>query len=298
MVLAVAAASVPAAARDDSAELVVGGTTRSFSVHLPDGRAPRTGFPLILAFHGGGGQGAGMSRLTGLNTLADARGLIVAYPDGIDRHWNDGRLTIRNPQDDVLFVSALLDRLQDGYPVDRGRVYATGLSNGALFVERLGCELSGRIAGIAAVAGTLPVVTARKCRPDHPVAVIQINGTDDPIMPFGGGQVATLGGVGEGGRVTSVGQTVALWAGWNGCGDAGPVEALPAAGPPDGTQVLRTRYRGCPANGAVTVLTVAGGGHAWPGGPQYARPAVIGRASRQLDATQLIVDSLLSLPPR
>jgi polyhydroxybutyrate depolymerase len=96
-----------------------------------------------------GNAGTGMRRLTHLDRVADARGVIVIYPDGVDRHWNDGRSTIRNPQDDVGFVSALLNRVGRDIRIDNGRIYATGISNGALFAQRLGCDLSQRIAAIA-----------------------------------------------------------------------------------------------------------------------------------------------------
>ncbi|GGF74891.1 esterase [Azorhizobium oxalatiphilum] len=290
-------APAPASAMDGTGQIAVGGTLRSFAIHVPDGPAPAGGFPLILAFHGGGMQGEGMRRLTGLDRMADARRFIAVYPDGVDGHWNDGRSTIRNPQDDVRFVAVLLDQLARAHPVDQGRIYATGLSNGALFAERIGCDLSRRIAGIAPVAGTLPVDMSG-CRPARRVAVLQIGGTADPIMPFNGGPVADFGGRGEGGSVLSVARTAAFWAQANGCGGAGAPEALRPLRPVlDPTRVLRTRY-GCPAASRVTVLTVVGGGHTWPGGPQYAPVLVVGRASHQFDATGAMVDFFLTLPRR
>jgi polyhydroxybutyrate depolymerase len=253
---------------------------------------------VILAFHGGGMQGAGMSRLTHLDMVADARSFIAVYPDGIDKHWNDGRSTIKNPQDDVGFVSALIDQLEHSYTVDRDRIFATGISNGALFAERLGCDLSQRIAGIAPVAGTMPADIAAKCRPARHVAVMQIDGTADPIMPHGGGAVADFGGKGEGGEVLSVADTLDIWAKYDGCGTRGAPESLPPLVPLDRTRIVRFRYAGCPRDGMVALLTVVGGGHAWPGGPQYARPAIIGLASHQIDASSVIAIFFLSLPKR
>jgi polyhydroxybutyrate depolymerase len=68
--------------------------------------------PLVLVFHGGNGRGRSVQRNSGFNDLADQKGFFVAYPDGIDRHWNDGRLDTDNPDvDDVGFVAALIDHL-------------------------------------------------------------------------------------------------------------------------------------------------------------------------------------------
>lgn len=292
------ALAAPAFAADHAEQVKLGGRTRSFSVHQPGGAAPRGGYPVILAFHGGGGQGRGMERLTGLDAQADARGFLVVYPDGIDKHWNDGRNTIKNPQDDIGFVAAMLDRIEARYPVDRGRIYATGISNGALFAERLGCAMAERIAAIAPVSGSLPADLAPNCHPARAVAVLQIDGTSDPIMPFGGGKVADFGGRGEGGVVLSVAETAAFWARHNGCGAPGSVETLRPTAVLDRTRVTRQSYEACPAGGTVRVLAVEGGGHAWPGGAQYAPAFIIGKASRQIDASQAIVDFFLALPPR
>jgi polyhydroxybutyrate depolymerase len=288
----------PAAAADAVGQVRVADTTRTYAIHIPDGPPPAQGAPLIIALHGGGMQGAAMRRLTHLDALADARGFIAVYPDGIDKHWNDGRSTIKNPQDDVGFIAAMIDQIARDHKVDRGRVYATGISNGALMTQRLGCDLAPRIAAIAPVAGTLPSDIAGACRPARPVAVMQISGSADPIMPFKGGAVADFGGRGEGGQVESVRQTMVFWSGANGCRSAGPVQRLPAIAAPDGTVVFNTAYAGCAANGAVTLITIAGGGHAWPGGMQYARPALIGRVSNQIDASAAIVDFFLAQPRR
>ncbi len=75
--------------------------------------------PLVLLLHGGGGTGEGMEKLTlgGFNRLADREGFVVVYPDGIEKHWNDGRgleayRAHRENIDDVGFVSALIDHLK------------------------------------------------------------------------------------------------------------------------------------------------------------------------------------------
>lgn len=288
--------ATPALAKDQSARLQFDGKTRTYTVHLPDGPPPPGGYAVILAFHGGGMQGAQMRKWTHLDSVADARRFVVVYPDGIDKHWNDGRSTIRNPQNDVGFVSALIARLGNDYAVDRRRIYATGISNGAIFAERLGCDLAQQIAGIAPVAGTMPADIAPRCTPSRAVAVLQIDGTADPIMPFRGGSVADFGGRGEGGVVLSVASTTAFWSKHNGCGVAGAPEPMPSAATFDRTRALRSRYDGCPASAPVQLITVVGGGHTWPGGPQYARPIFVGLASRQFDASSTIADFFLSLP--
>jgi polyhydroxybutyrate depolymerase len=106
-----------------------------------------------------------------------------------------------------------------------------------------------------------------------------------------------MGGAGEGGQVLSLADTADLWARRNGCG----LQDRPVLAPGralDRTRILHMTYQNCPAAGRVQVLTVAGGGPAWPGGMQFALPRVIGLASRQIDVSSAIVDFFLSLPPR
>lgn len=283
-------------ANDEQGELTVNNHIRTFLIHVPDRSPPAEGFPLILVFHGGGMQGEGMRRLTHLDQVADTRGFIVVYPNGIDKHWNDGRSSIKNPQDDVAFVSALIDRMTHVSRIDQERVYATGISNGALFAERLGCDLSEKIHGIAPVAGSLPSDLVSVCHPRRAIAVMQIDGTKDPIMPFGGGAVSTLGGAGEGGDVISVPATASFWAKQNHCSPHASQQLLPPIVAFDRTRIMEARYQGCAAGAPVALLSVIGGGHAWPGGPQYARPRVVGFASQQLDASETIARFFLSLP--
>ena len=293
--LALLSGGCTAQAADPAMTLEIGGVTRSYVLHLPT-PWPAKPPPVVLAFHGGGGTGRRMAGLAGLDPLADRRGFIVAYPDGIDRHWNDGRSTIKRKIDDVGFVAALLDEFERSYKIDRARVYATGISNGAMFSERLGCELDGRIAAIAPVAGTMPADLAGACRPSAPVSVLQIGGTADPIMPFDGGAVADFGGRGEGGTVLSDARSAALWAGLDRCPPPAAPTILPPIAPPDGTSVSRTIWAPCAGGARVVQLAIQGGGHTWPGGPQYLPKLIIGPVSHQLDTTAAIVDFFLATP--
>jgi polyhydroxybutyrate depolymerase len=269
--------------------LSVGGVQRTYLVGAPAKKSP---MPLLLVFHGGGGRGSGMVRLTGFNDLADRYGFVVVYPDGLRRQWNDGRLPFNNHAEDVAFVSALIDAVAKEYPIDRKRIYAAGMSNGAMFSQRLGCELASRIAAIAPVSGNMPAAIAPDCRPARPISVIQINGTADPLVPFNGGDVISP----RLGKVLSSSDTVAFWAKVDGCASKPVSTPLPPLAPADGTSIVRTVYSGCRAGTAVTFYRVEGGGHTWPGGFQYLPRSIIGPASQQLDASDTIVQFLLDHP--
>ena len=285
------------AAGDPVESIVAGGVVRTYLLHLPTGGVtPR--MPLVLAFHGGGGTGAGMRGLTGFDARADRLRVIVAYPDGVRRRWNDGRRTIPSPVDDVGFVAQLIDTLSGRYGVDPARVYATGISNGGLFSERLACDLAPRIAAIAPVAANMPADIVPACAPARPVSVLQINGTADPLVPYSGGEIARPLGFGPGGTVLSTAESVAFWVRRDACSGRPEPTAVPPRTVPDGTRVTRFVYSGCAGGAAVALYAVDGGGHTWPNGPKFLPVARVGPVSRQLDASSTILDFFLRHPAR
>ena len=287
-----AESSVPAAGirrGDIRGTLQSGALVRSYLLHVPPGYDAAAPWPLVLALHGGGGQGRGMPWLTGLSRLADRQRFLVAYPDGVGRSWNDGREdpgvpAARRQVDDVGFLVALIDHVAGAYRIDAARVYATGISNGGFMSQRLACEASTRVAAIASVVATIGVELADRCRPARAVPVLMVNGTADPLVPYEGGQIQLPGGRPRPGRIASVAETVALWARLNGCARFADVIREPDRDPSDGVTVRRETQSGCPEGGEVTLYVMEGGGHVWPGGPQYLPRTVIGRATRELDS--------------
>lgn len=262
-----------------------GGLTRTYLVHLPAGYDGKTALPLVLVLHGGGGDGAGTARLTGFSDVADREGFIVAYPDGVDRNWRDGREVVGQPEvDDVGFLSALVEHLGRTYAVDPRRIYATGISNGALMSYTLACERAALFAAVGPVAGSMPEPLGPRCRPARPISIVQIHGTEDRFVPWDGGFV--IGG--RRGRVLSVPDTIALWAGLDGCPTAPRTVQEPDRDRGDGTRVRRTGWGPCRDGTEVALYTVEGGGHTWPGGLQYLPVWIVGRTSRDLVASAAI----------
>lgn len=264
--------------------LTWGGRERTWVICVP--KAIRSGrpLPLIVALHGGGGHGESLAGMSGLSALAEQEGFLVAYPNGTHRRFT-GRLLTWNAGDccgdarearvdDVGFISAMLDMLGTAYPVDPRRVYVTGFSNGAMLAHRVGSELSGRIAAIAPVAGSLPPGLPR---PARPLAVLVVHGTADEHVPYRGGWGArALDGKAP---RASVADAARFWRLADGC-TATPVT--------ESRGRLRTETWGGGADGTeVVVVTVTGGGHAWPGGT---RGRWLGgdAPTREVDASVLI----------
>ncbi len=282
------AAQPPAEARDIAASLQYAEQDRTYLLHLPPAYDGEDALPLLFVFHGGGGDGEGMVKLTHFNDIADEGGFAVAYPDGINNNWNDGRPEVNPGVDDVGFISALIDELTGIYGLDTSRVYSTGISNGGMFSFRLACELSDKIAAVAPVAALMGVELSQQCTPSRSVPVMMIMGTDDPLVPWEGGEIG--GDLASRGYAISTASTVSFWVEMDGCSQSPHPEYLPDADPGDGTRVRRDTYGGGRNGSEVVLLAVEGGGHTWPGGVQYMREKVIGITSRDIDAGEVIWD--------
>jgi polyhydroxybutyrate depolymerase len=269
--------------------VVSGARTRTYRLHVPASLPRDRPAALVLAFHGGEGDGASMELLSGFDALADREGFLAAYPDGVGKHWNDGREirdfeTFREGIDDVAFVGDLIDAIAKVHPIDPKRVFATGISNGGIFSHYLAARLSTRIAAIAPVAGGIAEPFRKNFRPERPVSVLILHGTEDRLVPYLGGGVRR----GTHGTVLDTAEAAHLWARADGCRRAGSAEPLPDADPKDGCRVRRSRWIGGREGTEVVVYEIQGGGHTWPGGPQYLPKLVVGRVCRDFDAAATI----------
>lgn len=239
---------------ETSGTLPFGGTTRTYQVHVPAGVEHPSG--LVINLHGAGMTGNQQAAATNYNAVADQYGFVVAYPDGIDMSWADGRgasVPDREGVDDVGFLVALIDSLSREYGVPPGRVFATGMSAGAFMATRLACERADLVAAVAPVSGTLGA--GAKCTPSRPVSVLETHGTADPIVPFAGGGMVGRGGPSE---IESAQGMVNGWRNVDGCSGA-PVEDVVGG-------VHRFTSAGCADGTEVVFVQIDGGGHVWPGG--------------------------------
>jgi polyhydroxybutyrate depolymerase len=278
---AVPAQSAPAYAPGSAQQvhtLQTGGEHRSYELYLPPGYRRDRPAPLVLVFHAGGGRASGIAPHTGFSRLAEREGFVVVYPQGLSGRWNDGRGYPTATHDDVGFVRELLDTLSRELSIDPRRIYATGISNGAMFSYRLACELPGWFAAVAPVAGALPAELVQSCERTQPLSVLAFQGTGDPLVPYHGGGAGTR-------RVLSAERSVAFWATVDGCtGPAAAGDTIDRT--TDGTRVRHAAYSGCREGRSVELYTIEGGGHTWPGGPPAGRR--VGRVSREIDATEMI----------
>lgn len=184
------------------------------------------------------------------------------------------------PPDDIAFFNQMLDQMPAKFSLDPSRVYAVGLSEGGFMSLRTACSLSDRIAAVAAVSAAMPKTMI--CLPSRPVPVVMINGTSDPVVPYGGGtehnlQLATL----------SAEDSAKDWAKIDRCNDK-PEKGKWAAKEKGATETRTDIYAGCQQNAQVVLYSLKGEGNTWPGGEQYEPENTVGKVSPDVNANEIV----------
>jgi len=267
---------------------------RTYYYYIPSGYDKSKSLPLVIALHGGGGTGKGINKATGgFNDIAEKETFIIVYPDGVEKHWNDGRgvsqyTAQKENIDDTGFISSFIDYFIEEFNADKNRVYVTGISNGGLMSYRLAFELPQKIAAFAPVIANLQEELVKNYSPNGPVPILIMNGTEDPLMPFNGGDIHFYKK--KLGKVISTEETVKFWVKENNCSQKPEITWLEDKDPSDGTRVKREVYSGGDNGTEVILYTIEGGGHTWPGGSQYLPEKIIGKTCRDINGCQIIWD--------
>jgi polyhydroxybutyrate depolymerase len=239
-------------------QLAVGGLTRNYTAVVPPATAkPRS---LLIVLHGVNGRGANM-RSMGFEPSAAPNGTVVVYPDAVGGSWNDGRAGMEPMQpgmvsDDIAFFRSLIDEMVSRANVDATRVAVAGFSNGAIMAGRVACEMSDRVHGVALVGGTAGQNNADVCHPSRGVPIVEVHGTNDPVVPYAGGKVADNQGH-KRGSVISVADFVSFWS--RTCHCSGTRETSIKAA----LAVTMIEAQSCTPGSPVVHYRVNGGAHEW-----------------------------------
>ncbi len=235
---------------------------RPYKSRVPPGYDPAKPTPLVVLLHGYTGSGEKHESYFKLGAVAAAETFLYAYPDGTvdangNRFWNAGGACCNffgSKVDDVAYLTAVIDDMSARYNVDPRRIYLVGHSNGGFMAHRMACELSGRIAAIVSLAGTMAAPPA--CKAASPVAVLQVHGDMDATVSYAGGTLVVGAAAYLGAK-----EVVAAWATRNGCG-ASPLpstETLDLDSSLAGAETTVERHA-C-TTGAAELWTIKAGAH-------------------------------------
>ena len=279
-------ASQTAQAEDRS--LMHKGVERNYIIDKPTSAKDGAKLPVVIVLHGGGGTAESARRMTHFSDKIMPRGVIIVYPEGMGRFerikklktWNAGHCcayAMENKIDDVGFIGALIDSLIANDGADPKRIYVTGLSNGGMMTQRLGIQLSDKIAAIAPVISGL---FGDEPQPSSPVSAMIINGKLDQSVPLDGGENhGRFADTWDGTPLKPAAYQGAFWAVANNCKPAPQVETFANGG------VTVARYT-CPVGHEAMRYIVNDGGHSWPGGDKGSLRG--DEPSMSMDATEEI----------
>ena len=239
-----------------SGSYVFDGQSREYRVYIPAAYDGSTPVPLVFNLHGYGSNNVEQEQYGDFRAIADTANFIIVHPMGLtdlfgSTHWNAfGTSDV----DDVGFLSSLIDTIYAAYNIDGNRIYSTGMSNGGFMSHKLACLLSGRIAAVASVTGSITTTEIDACITNHPMPVMQIHGTEDGTVPYEGNVI-----------FMPVEDVVAHWVSFNECTNEPITTELPDIDPTDGCTVTHYLYEDGLLGSTVEFYKVTNGGHTWPG---------------------------------
>jgi polyhydroxybutyrate depolymerase len=266
--------------------IISDGVTRRYQLTVPTDYRGTKPLPVVLGLHALTVSHLFVSSMVGFADMERRHEFIGVAPsgrlNGSTPYWLAAPVADNY---DLRFISTLLDRLEADLCIDTGRVFSTGMSNGAQMSSLLACRMADRITAVAPDAG---VEFSPSCS-GRPVPVIAFHGTADPIVSYKGGgldatRIADLnywhGRIPAGiPKHHGVDAAMATWAAHNGC-DPQPVDVRISK------EVRRRSWQHCRA--ATVLYIVDGGGHAWPGKPIPGFENAFGHVTTDIDATTLI----------
>jgi polyhydroxybutyrate depolymerase len=273
-----------------------GDRARSYILHVPRD-AVTSPWPVVINFHGAGSSAAGQQAYSRMDAVADREGFLVVYPNGTggiaDRllSWNAGPCcgyAARQQVDDVGFVRALVDDLETHAQIDRARIYATGLSNGAMMAYRLAADAPDLVAAIAPVAGAL----ALQIEPKRAIPILHIHSVDDTRALYNGGLGPPYPFTNIRVPHPSVEPLLLRWAEHNGCPTQASMEPpIHGHGGSSAHTATRIAYSPCRDGVEVVLWKLTGAGHVWPGAAPDYLGKVLGSQSKVLGSATDVIDA-------
>ena len=240
------------------------GLEREYLLHVPNNIVNNA--PLVFVLHGYTGSAQDIMDYSGMNQVADENGFVVCYPQGTNDQNNNSFFNVgydfqNNPTvDDVGFIVALAEYLQDTYQLSAINTFSTGMSNGGDMSYMLACEAASTFRAIAPVAGMIMESIYESCNPENPVPVFETHGTEDNVTLYGGDPYNNDGW----GVYLDIPSTIDFFVNQNNLTDM-VFSELPNINQNDGSIIESYIYTSPKSNNEVWLYKVIGGGHDWPG---------------------------------
>jgi polyhydroxybutyrate depolymerase len=279
---------------DSNKTMIIDGVERHYTFHLPLSFHSFKKVPVIFAFQPSGTSLKQTIKLYNLNDLADEKHFIVIYPEAQNKKWNipgmSGEGEDSTGGDDIHFISSLIDTFTQKYKSDSIRFFAAGMSRGGTFALYLADRLPHRIDGIALVCASVPRTFASHLSFAHPVPVLLINGTMDPLINFNGGKgkTNTVGEENEDEEMLPTEVLIDNLTKLDFC-DVNPVVTDMPRNKNGGNEcsAVETVYN---CKSKIDFIAIINGGHTWPGEPSSVSNMTSGKVCRDFNAEDVIYE--------
>lgn len=250
-------------------KIFIDGKKRNYHIYVPDNY---TNKPVVILLHGNRGSAnqiigkrRGKSPHKVWLDLAKQHEFILVIPNGNPspeghRGWNDCRTdAVGNPSsDDVLFISKLILKVKAIYKHNPKKVYVSGISNGGIMASRLAMEIPEKITAFASVVSSMAINSS--CADSNvPISALYMNGTNDPLLPYDGGHIAS-----KRGEVKSTDQCINYWIERNKTSTT-PIETdIEDIDESDDSTAVKYVYKNGTNNTEVVLYKIINGGHTEP----------------------------------
>lgn len=250
--------SITAVAQWQNKGFTFQGNARQYRVYTPSNYNASNPASMVITLHGLGDNMTNFSGI-GMNLVADTANIIVVVPQAVSdpfagTAWNSGAgyagYYPNASVDDVAFISALIDTVQNNFAINPSRIYACGFSMGGFMTERLALFLNNKINSFASVAGTFGFGLP-SYNPNKNVSILHFHGTADGTVPYAG----NTSGIGADSLVN-------FWVNNNQCNTTPVYTSIPDS-QNDGYTVEHYLYSGGQNNTEVEFFKVTGAAHVW-----------------------------------
>jgi polyhydroxybutyrate depolymerase len=254
-------------AQTKSDSILIDGHQRSF-YYLP---APKPKASLVFVLHGSQGDGQIIRKSEAekkLEAIAPAENILLVYPNGYKRYWNECRKTANSAANleninEEAFFAQMIEYFESKHDIDSKKVFAIGTSGGGHMAYKLAVTMPERFRAITAFIANLPDTNNFDCLEKHVAKPVMIvNGTADEINPYNGGEVK-LGPKVSLGFVRSTDRTLQYWSSLAGYKGSPNMEAMPDRDPKDGKTVEKYTYKSR-RKPEIVLYKVIGGKHDYP----------------------------------
>lgn len=136
------------------------GARGSFSLYVPEYYSADRAWPLVVALHGGSGNGRGF--LWSWLRAARSRGAILVAPTAVGETW-----ALTGPDFDTPNLAHMLSEVGARWNLDPGRLLLTGMSDGGTFAYVSGLEPTSPFTHLAPVAAAFHPMLAQMADGDR-----------------------------------------------------------------------------------------------------------------------------------